>query len=471
MFGARAACDVKNTLAPRADQARLPAPEHWAAQPVPRALRETMSAHVGIERDAEGLSRALDSIAAIERAGGGEPSLLNVTAAAALVASAALARRESRGGHYRADYPETAAPKRTFLTLAEARTLSSPFTGEVSRRAAARRRGEPQAPFRHSLPPSPRHQMVRPTATLAMCTIWWRGTPPVNGGEMSALALPNTNPPSSAEIESIVRRALDEDLGGKGDITTDSTIPETACSRGVIAAREPGVVCGLVCADPAFHLIDANVRIDVRAPDGSTVAKDDVIAEVEGPSRALLTGERTALNFIGHLSGIATATRAMVERVKGTKARILDTRKTTPGLRMLEKYAVRCGGGTNHRLGLFDAVLIKDNHILAAGGIREAVGAVRARHAGMPLEVEVDSLAQLEVALSLAVEKVLLDNMDTATLARAVALTKGRASLEASGGVTLDTVRAIAETGVDFISSGALTHSARNLDVALDFET
>jgi nicotinate-nucleotide pyrophosphorylase (carboxylating) len=267
-----------------------------------------------------------------------------------------------------------------------------------------------------------------------------------------------------------VRRALDEDLGAKGDITTIATIPATAWSRGAIAAREPGVVCGLVAADIAFHRIDANVRMDVRAPDGSTVKKGDIIAEVEAPSRALLTGERTALNFIGHLSGIATATRAMVERVKGTRARILDTRKTTPGLRLLEKYAVRCGGGTNHRIGLFDAVLIKDNHILAAGGIREAVAAVRA-HLGTsaPIEVEVTTLDELEIALSLGVEKVLLDNMDTATLARAVAQTRGRALLEASGGVTLETVRAIAETGVDFISSGALTHSARNLDVGLDF--
>jgi nicotinate-nucleotide pyrophosphorylase (carboxylating) len=238
----------------------------------------------------------------------------------------------------------------------------------------------------------------------------------------------------------------------------------------VIAAREPGVVCGLIAAEPAFRSIEKRVRLTARAPDGSEVAKGDIIAEVEGPSRALLTGERTALNFIGHLSGIATATHAMVERIKGTKARVLDTRKTTPGLRMLEKYAVRCGGGVNHRIGLFDAVLIKDNHILAAGGIRAAVEAVRGRVArGTPIEVEVDSLDQLEAVLSLGVEKILLDNMDTVTLARAVALTKGRALLEASGGVTLDTVRAIAETGVDFISSGALTHSARNLDVGLDF--
>jgi nicotinate-nucleotide pyrophosphorylase (carboxylating) len=283
-------------------------------------------------------------------------------------------------------------------------------------------------------------------------------------------ALAHTNPPSREEVEPIVRRALDEDLGKAGDITTGNIIAAGARSRGVIAARVPGVVCGLIAADLAFKLLDANVRLDVRAPDGSTVAKSDVIAELEGPSRALLTGERTALNFIGHLSGIATATHAMVERIKGTKARILDTRKTTPGLRMLEKYAVRCGGGANHRIGLFDAVLIKDNHILAAGGIREAVAAVRRGvQPGTSIEVEADSLDQLEVTLSLGVEKVLLDNMDIATLTRAVSLTKGRALLEASGGVTLETVRAIAETGVDFISSGALTHSARNLDVGLDF--
>ncbi len=304
----------------------------------------------------------------------------------------------------------------------------------------------------HQRPPSPASQAV----------------PPHAGGH--DLALPHTNPPARDIIEPIVRAALAEDLGNRGDITTDNTIPADKRASGVIVAREAGVICGLVTAEPVFAFIDERVRLTVHAPDGSRVNKGDIIAEIEGPARALLTGERNVLNFMGHLSGIATATHAMVERVAGTKARILDTRKTTPGLRLLEKYAVRCGGGTNHRVGLFDAVLIKDNHIAAAGGITQAIEMVRARlNDGTKIEVEVESLAQLEIALSLGVDNILLDNMKPDMLRRAVEITNGRAALEASGNVTLDTVRPIAETGVDYISSGALTHSARNLDVALDF--
>jgi len=284
------------------------------------------------------------------------------------------------------------------------------------------------------------------------------------------VALAHTNPPLPALIEPIVRRALDEDLGRAGDITTDAIVSADAQSRAVIAAREPGVVCGLVAAEIAFKLLDPSVRFDVRVPDGGDVAKGGIIAELSGPTRALLTGERTALNFIGHLSGVATATRALVERVKGTKARITCTRKTTPGLRILEKYAVRCGGGVNHRFGLDDAILIKDNHIAAAGGIADAITALRG-HSGhmVKIEVEVDTLEQLETALARGVNTILLDNMKPEMLARAVKLTNGRAILEASGGVTLETVRAIAESGVDTISSGAITHSARNLDLGLDF--
>lgn len=284
------------------------------------------------------------------------------------------------------------------------------------------------------------------------------------------LALPQINPPTRALIEPFVRAALAEDLGRAGDITTDNTIPADKRARAAIVAREAGIVCGLVTAEPAFTLLDETVRLDVRAPDGSHVNKGDIIAEVEGPARALLTGERTALNFLGRLSGIAFATHAMVERVRGTRARIVDTRKTTPGLRTLEKYAVRCGGGFNHRFGLDDAILIKDNHIAAAGGIERAVTALRGRIGHMvKIEVEVDSLAQLETALSLRADTILLDNMKPDMLRRAVEISQGRAVLEASGGVTLETVRAIAETGVDYISAGAITHSVRNMDVALDF--
>ncbi|MGQ0741488.1 MAG: carboxylating nicotinate-nucleotide diphosphorylase [Alphaproteobacteria bacterium] len=282
------------------------------------------------------------------------------------------------------------------------------------------------------------------------------------------LALAFTNPPSRADIEPIVRRALNEDIGS-GDITTEATVGASKAARGLVLARKPGVIAGLIASDLAFYLLDPSVRLETKAPDGSSVKAKETIAEVSGPARALLTAERTAMNFLGQLSGIATATRELVEAVKGTRARITCTRKTTPGLRLLEKYAVRCGGGVNHRFGLYDAVLIKDNHIIAAGGIEAAVRAVAARgHEPKSIEVEVDSLAQLEKVLSLGVGRILLDNMEPSMLRSAVQFTNGRALLEASGGVSRENVRAIAETGVDFISSGAITHSAPALDVALD---
>ena len=288
--------------------------------------------------------------------------------------------------------------------------------------------------------------------------------------EPKPLALAFTNPPAALLIEPIVRTALAEDLGRTGDITTDAIIPADESARAVIAAREPGVVAGLIAADLAFRLMNANVRLTPRAPDGSEVAAGSVIAELEGPARAILTGERVALNFIVHLSGVATATQRLVKSVEGTDARIICTRKTIPGIRVLQKYAVRCGGGLNHRFGLDDAVLIKDNHIAAAGGVAASIRALRGRLGPMvKIEVEVDTLAQLEEALSAGAEAILLDNMSPEMMKRAVAITNRRATLEASGGVTLERVRAIAESGVDFISSGALTHSARAMDVGLDF--
>ena len=281
-----------------------------------------------------------------------------------------------------------------------------------------------------------------------------------------SLALAFTKPPAATLIEPIVRRTLDEDIG-RGDVTTELTVPAGKHARATIAARQAGTVAGLIAADLAFRLLDPACHVSAQAPDGSQIAAGGAIAEVEGPARALLSGERVALNFLGHLSGVATATRTLVDVVKGTKAHITCTRKTTPGLRLLEKYAVRCGGGMNHRMGLDDAVLIKDNHIAASGGLEAAIKAARAYRG--KVEVEVDTLAQLETALGLGVQFILLDNMAPDTLKRAVALTKSRAVLEASGGVTRETVRTIAETGVDYISSGAITHSAPALDVALDF--
>jgi len=271
-------------------------------------------------------------------------------------------------------------------------------------------------------------------------------------------------------VKSAVKAALDEDLGAAGDITTQFTVPGETNSHVQIVARQPGVVAGLDLAREAFLSIDSNLKFDVRTPDGSRVEPNDVIAEISGPARAILTAERVALNFVGHLSGIATATAAFVDAVDGHKAQICCTRKTTPGMRMFEKYAVRAGGGRNHRFGLYDAILIKDNHIAMAGGIEAAIQAgLDGNTDGKTFEVEVDSLEQLEKALAYPIDAVLLDNMSPAELRRAVTMIDGRAVAEASGGITLDTVQAIAATGVDLISIGWLTHSAPCLDIGLDY--
>ena len=283
-------------------------------------------------------------------------------------------------------------------------------------------------------------------------------------------ALPLPRPPHRLLVEPIVRHALMEDLGRAGDVTSELTVPPERRLLASLVARKPGTIAGLIAAESVFALADSGLRVTVELPDGSNADAGARLAVVEGPARSILTAERVALNFVGHLSGVATATRALVDAIVGTRARIVETRKTTPGLRLLEKYAVRCGGGFNHRFGLDDAVLIKDNHIVAAGGIAPAIERVRAGLGHMAkIELEVDSLAQLEEALALNVDAILLDNMDIDDLKHAVLTTKGRAVLEASGNVTLATVRSIADTGVDYISSGAITHSAPNLDVGLDF--
>jgi nicotinate-nucleotide pyrophosphorylase (carboxylating) len=270
-------------------------------------------------------------------------------------------------------------------------------------------------------------------------------------------------------VERTVRAALEEDLGTAGDVTTDAIIAADAQSAAEIVARKAGVIAGLAVAEAAFRALDGDVQFTRLVPDGAKVEAGASVARVTGKTRTLLSAERVALNFLYRLSGIATLTAAYVAAVEGTGARIVCTRKTIPGLRALEKYAVRTGGGVNHRFGLFDAVLVKDNHIAAAGGIAEALGRVRARVGHLvKIEVEVDTLDQLREALTFKIDAVLLDNMDTATLTRAVALVEGRVPVEASGGVTLETVREIALTGVDLISVGALTHSANGLDLALE---
>ncbi len=276
--------------------------------------------------------------------------------------------------------------------------------------------------------------------------------------------------PSPLTVERAVAAALREDLGDAGDITSAATVPADAAAAAAIAARKPGVIAGLDCALAAFRMTDPAVELTPRAGDGARVEPGDAILAVAGRARALLAAERVALNFLGHLSGIASATAALADAVRGTGAKIVCTRKTTPGLRALEKYAVRCGGGRNHRFGLYDAVMIKDNHIAAAGGVRPALAAAKAACGHMVrIEIEVDSLDQLKEALAGGADVVLLDNMAPDDLRRAVAMTGGRAVLEASGNVTAETVRAIAETGVDVISSGWITHSAPSLDLGLDF--
>ena len=272
------------------------------------------------------------------------------------------------------------------------------------------------------------------------------------------------------QIDAIIRNALVEDVGS-GDVTTLNTVPADAILRGTLLVKADGVVAGLAVFQRVFKLVDARVEIDLQVADGVPVHRGQIIATIDGPGQAILTGERLALNILQRMSGIATETRRYVDAVAGTHAVILDTRKTAPGLRVLDKLAVRLGGGQNHRFGLYDMAMIKDNHIAAVGSITEAVRRVRAGDPlGRPIEVEVTDLDQLREALALDVHRILLDNMDNATMAEAVRIAAGRTPLEASGGVNLDTVTAIAATGVDYISVGALTHSVTALDISLDVQ-
>jgi nicotinate-nucleotide pyrophosphorylase (carboxylating) len=277
------------------------------------------------------------------------------------------------------------------------------------------------------------------------------------------------SPLPAVMVEPAVRAALLEDLGRAGDITTDAVVPADARTQTALVARQAGVVAGLDFALAAFRLIDPHIQALVERPDGTRLQPGDRIALIEGPARGILTAERTALNFLCHLSGIASATRGIADAIAGTRAQVCCTRKTMPGLRAAQKYAVRVGGGSNHRFGLDDAVLIKDNHVAIAGGVRAAVERARA-HVGhmVKLELEVDTLAQLEQALHLRVDAVLLDNMGPELLRQAVAMVDGRAITEASGRIRPDTAPAIAASGVDLLSVGWLTHSATVLDIGLD---
>ena len=280
---------------------------------------------------------------------------------------------------------------------------------------------------------------------------------------------------SAAEIQCAVRAALAEDIG-TGDVTTLATVPESATMCATMVAREPLVFAGLAFATAAFRELDRNLVVAPHAADGDSCVKGQILVRVSGSARAILTAERVALNFVQRLSGVATLTAEFVKQVEGTRARILDTRKTTPGWRRFEKYAVKCGGGKNHRIGLFDMVLIKDNHLAALrrekpNAIAAAVARARTAAPELKVEVEADTLEQVRQAVEARADIILLDNMRPDELRAAVALVGSRAQTEASGGVNLQTVRAIAETGVDFVSVGAVTHSARAVDIALDFES
>lgn len=276
-------------------------------------------------------------------------------------------------------------------------------------------------------------------------------------------------PLNDAEVQEFIRMALAEDLGERGDVTSKFVVPEAARLKAVMAAREPLVAAGLPLAEAFFRALDPNCTIEARAQDGDRVEAGAELMVVTGSARALLTAERSALNTVQHLSGIATLTRQYVDAIEGTGAKLLDTRKTTPGLRLLEKYATRMGGAHNHRLRLDDGILIKDNHIAIVGSVEAAVQAALANRTVLQVQVEVDTLDQIEPALAAGAERLLLDNMDPPTLRKAVELVAGRVPLEASGGVNLNTIRGIAETGVDFISVGRITQSAPAVDIGLDF--
>jgi nicotinate-nucleotide pyrophosphorylase (carboxylating) len=277
---------------------------------------------------------------------------------------------------------------------------------------------------------------------------------------------------SPLEVEAGVYRTLEEDLGRGGDITSIATVPEETRGRAVVVARKPGVVSGLPWVEAAFRRLAPEIEIAAFTRDGAAITAGAKLMTIEGNARAILSAERTALNFIGHMSGIATATAEFVKRIAHTKARIICTRKTTPGLRAVEKYAVRCGGGYNHRFGLDDAMLIKDNHIAVAGGISAVLKRAKAAAGHLvKIEIEVDSLEQLEEVLKVGLaDVVLIDNFDLDSMRRAVAMVAGRLIIEASGGITLASAASIAETGVDYLSSGSLTHSVQSLDIGLDIE-
>ncbi|TQN33150.1 L-aspartate oxidase /nicotinate-nucleotide pyrophosphorylase [carboxylating] [Haloactinospora alba] len=418
-------------------------------------LRALMSGRVGVLRDGNGLRSARESLAGLVGDSDGTApgpeawEATNLATVAAMITHAALIREESRGAHQRADFPE-ADPR----LRARPSTLRLTASGEVT--------GE-HPPVRVALPPALRSELDAVAMPLT--------------GSRQPHDRPDLLHPHQAPHEyhtDTVRRALAEDLTGgpQRDVTTVATIPDTQTRTADIVARASGVVAGLPLAELALWIVtEGVVRVERHTVDGERVKPGEVLLTATARTRDLLTAERTALNLLTTLSGIATATRNWVDAVAGTGAGIRDSRKTRPGLRALEKYAVRCGGGVNHRFGLADAALIKDNHVAAAGGVAAAVRAVRETFPGTGLEVEVDHLDQIEPALAAGADEILLDNFTAAQLREAVALVAGRARLESSGGLTLPDAADVAATGVDYLAVGALTHSSPALDIALDLRT
>jgi nicotinate-nucleotide pyrophosphorylase (carboxylating) len=437
VFAERIAEDLVRALPPR----RVPAPDRRPPSLVDGVVRpelqQLMSAGAGVLRTAEGLARAADALTALAAGNPGEPGVpawetTNLHTIATVLVAAAAAREETRGSHWREDFP-------TRDDAHWQRHLDAHSGGGAVHLALS-----PIAP--PIADPVPSSSLLEELAEAGL---------------------------DFAEIEAIVDRALAEDLGpGRDDVTSVATVPAEQTARADLVARADGVIAGLAIAQLVFERVaGGDVVVERFAKDGERAHRGDVLLTVHGHTRHLLVAERTALNLLCRLCGVATATRAWADALAGSAAKVRDTRKTTPGLRVLEKYAVRCGGGVNHRMALWDEALIKDNHVLAAGGVVAAFEAVRRAYPGVPVEVEVDSLEQFDEVLAAGAELVLLDNFSPAQMREAVSRNGGRARLEASGGLTLADAAAVAATGVDFVSVGALTHSAPVLDVALDLRS
>ncbi|WP_084958771.1 L-aspartate oxidase [Thermoactinospora rubra] len=451
VFGERIAEDIARVRPAPGE----PVPDRAGAGLIDPRVRPRIQAHMsrgaGVLRSAESLTAAARALAdarwtpiPVEPGVESWEATNLLTVAAALVAAARV-RQETRGSHWREDWPERDDERwlgHLDITLTEDGLALSLVPHAANEEA-------------------PMTDTGMTDTGMTDTGMTGAGIPAALAAELRGLGL------DPADVRRVIDRALEEDLQEAGDVTSLATIPEGHRSTGDVVARAGGVVAGLAVAEAVFAVLGVS-RTERKVKDGERVGAGEVLMTVEGPTRSLLTAERTALNLLTHLSGVATQTARWAEALEGTGARVRDSRKTLPGLRALQKYAVRAGGGVNHRMSLSDAALIKDNHVVAAGGVAEAFRAVRERYPGLPIEVEVDRIDQIEPLLAAGAEEILLDNFTVEETARAVRIVNGRARLEASGGLTLETARAVAETGVDYLAVGALTHSAPALDIALD---